>query len=205
METVSRVADSVRDLMATARLGIVAAGLLCACEQTWHIEVEVEVPPDVQASFADSLPAAVMIAGRRLDLESGAPAATTFAPRRIGLVCKPNETALSFRARVKDSGCGVETQVQAWLESAAGIRDFLARQPSVAGTDVSTARSPQGALSRDEICSMLEPLATSTISPSASPKSGSPHAEDTAFSGQDSHDCDRNSAQVRLVLYTPDP
>jgi hypothetical protein len=182
-----------------------AAGLLCACERTWHLAVYVTIPPEVQESYADSLPAAVLIAGRRLHEENGSAAASTFVPRSIGLVCEPRTTAISFHASLKGSGCGVETRVQAWLESEAGLRDFLEMRLPVAGTDhVTAVRSPPGPPpSRTVVCSELEPLQAANFHSSAIPSSTSSQAEGIAFSGAHASDCDREFDSVSLVVDMP--
>lgn len=192
--------------MAKYELSIwVAAGLLCACERTWHLGVHVTIPPEVQASYADSLPAVVLIAGRRLHDEAGSAAAYTFAPRTIGFVCEPGATAMAFHATLKDSGCGVETRVQAWLESEASFRDILEMRLPVAGTDhVNAVRPPPGPpVSRNMVCSKLEPLVAANLHFSDAPSSTSPQAEGIAFSGEHASDCDREVDSVTLVVDTP--
>jgi hypothetical protein len=170
-----------------------AAGLGCGCEISsgWHLTVTVTIPPNVQASYADSLPAGVFIAGQKLDDGDRSALGSTFAPRTLGLVCEPGNRSTSFRTTVNELGCGVETRVHAWLHSETGLRDFLASSPAAATT------TPEG------FCEKIEPIDTDTIYPSAAPSPTAPQAERIAFSGQHPGDCDREQDSVNLVLDTP--
>jgi hypothetical protein len=118
----------VRSMHRTAKVSfaILAVAVLgCACDRAWRLAVTVIIPPNVQASYADSLPAGVFISGQKLDDENESAIGSRFAPRTIGLICEPSMIPLSFHTTVDEAGYGVETRVHAWLQSQAGLRDFL--------------------------------------------------------------------------------
>ena len=182
---------------------VVGAALVSACGHSSRLDVRVTVPPDVLASYAESLPAAVVISGTKLG-DGGSSVGSTFATRRIRLVCDSNARGIAFHATIQDSRCGVETRVEAWLQSQAGLRDLLEGDLPVAGTDhVTQVQAASGApATRNMICGALEPIEM-IIDPSAVPSSTSPRADGIAFSGQHGSDCDRESDSVSLVLNSP--
>jgi hypothetical protein len=128
-----------------------------------------------------------LVSGKQLDDENNTAVPGTFPPRKIGAICEPDALSLSFRATVNESGCGVETEVHAWLESQTGLRDLL-----------ETGRGPSNA-----ICGEIEAVDTGVIAPSATASSTAPQAETIAFSGQHSPDCGRERDSVGLLLENP--
>jgi hypothetical protein len=115
--------------------------------------------------------------------------AGTLAPRKIGLLCATSAGALSFRATLNESGCGVETRVRAWLQSERALHDWLAQAPG-ATTDAS--------------CGALDWAQVGVIEPTGAPAADAPQAEALAFSGQHTPNCDGEQGSVSLELATPE-
>jgi hypothetical protein len=183
---------------------LAAAVLGCACDRAWRLNVTVIIPPNVQASYADSLPAGVFISGQKLDDENESAIGSRFAPRTLGLICEPSTIPKSFHTTVDEAGCGVETRVHAWLQSQTGLRDFLeASTDNVTTSRTISINGDRTARPLSVICDELAPIDTDTIHPSATPSSTAPLAEGIAFSGQHPGDCDRQLDSVSLVLDTP--